>query len=211
MATVKGPLFSLDASGTVGGSVVFANWKGRNYVRRHVVPANPKSVDQVSVRAMLRFLSQIWKLGLSDGDKADWEDRAAVDNVSPFNAFCGYNLNRWGMYTGPTKLDPATETGTPGTYFSGSVEAQIKSGLFKFKLSVLNDNWGVLLHQSLTGAFTPARSNVVRCLLLDDTDEITFLITGLTTGTSYWFDFTTFTDDGVFDDPVGNFGPVVIL
>jgi len=40
---VTGPLYSQDASGTIGKAIVFSKWKGRNYVRKHVKPANPQS------------------------------------------------------------------------------------------------------------------------------------------------------------------------
>ncbi len=114
MATVKGPLMSLDASGSIGGAIVFSKWKGRNYVRTHALPANPKSAGQLSVRAMMKFLSQFWAT-LSSLDKATWESRAEVTNISPFNAYVKANMARWGTYAFPSQVDPAAESDTPGT------------------------------------------------------------------------------------------------
>lgn len=41
------------------GGIVGARWKQTPYVRRHVIPANPKTADQVSVRASFAFLVAI--------------------------------------------------------------------------------------------------------------------------------------------------------
>jgi hypothetical protein len=57
MAKTTGPLFSLEASGTVGNTVVYSQWKGVNYVRRRVVPANPYEALQVVARNRLRGIA----------------------------------------------------------------------------------------------------------------------------------------------------------
>lgn len=54
MAKVTGPLMSMDARGGFGGAIVFSAWKGRNTVRQLVVPANPKTANQVAARNMVR-------------------------------------------------------------------------------------------------------------------------------------------------------------
>lgn len=54
MAKTTGPLFSLTASGTVGRTITYSNWKGRPYVRRRVIPLNPQSADQQEVRNAMR-------------------------------------------------------------------------------------------------------------------------------------------------------------
>lgn len=54
MARTTGPLFSLTASGSVGKTVVYSQWKGRPYVRRLVIPLNPRSADQAQVRNAMR-------------------------------------------------------------------------------------------------------------------------------------------------------------
>lgn len=54
MAKVSGPLFSLEASGSYGGAVTFAKWKGRAYARQLVIPANPHAAGQETARNRLR-------------------------------------------------------------------------------------------------------------------------------------------------------------
>ena len=58
MAKVTGPLFSMSASGTLGKALVFAGWKGVNYVREHVIPLNPQSANQGDVRLILGGLAK---------------------------------------------------------------------------------------------------------------------------------------------------------
>lgn len=53
MAKVKGPLFSLEASGALAKTIVFSIWKGRPYVRELVNPSNPSSAGQVAIRLIL--------------------------------------------------------------------------------------------------------------------------------------------------------------
>lgn len=50
MARVTGPLMSMEASGTIGKSLTFANWVGRQYVRRWTRPSNPQTADQMDQR-----------------------------------------------------------------------------------------------------------------------------------------------------------------
>lgn len=54
MAKVKGPLFSMEATGTYGGAVTFGKWKGRPYARIRVDPANPNAAGQESARNRMR-------------------------------------------------------------------------------------------------------------------------------------------------------------
>ncbi len=196
MATVSGPLFSLGASGTVGGSIVFATWKGRPYVRRHAIPSNPKSVSQLSVRAMMRFLSQFWT-SLSVSEKADWETRAAVTNISPFNAYIAYNMDRWGREEYPSQQDPATETGTPGTLTTETATAGVRSITISDTVSVLADNWGILLYRSVTTGFTPSRNNMYHVMPAVSAATFTFLDTAVIVGTPYYYRGRAITDDAV--------------
>lgn len=61
MAKVTGPLFSVEAAGAYAGVIVFAKWKGRQYVRQLVIPANPHSADQEAVRNAMRVCGSAQK------------------------------------------------------------------------------------------------------------------------------------------------------
>lgn len=196
MASVKGPLFSLDASGTIAGAVVFSKWKGRNYVRRHAVPANPKSVGQVSSRVMLKFLSQFWD-SLTAGEQTGWETRAASTNISPFNAFVAYNMSRWGINTPPSRADPATETGTPGTIANEAATAGVKSILLEDEVTVLGDNWGILVFRDPVTGLTGTRNQLVQVIPAVSAAVFSWLDTPLVTGTEMFYKFQAISDDGV--------------
>lgn len=196
MAITKGPLFSLDASGTIGGAVVFSKWKGRNYARRHAVPSNPKSVGQLSVRAMMKFLTQFW-VSMSANDQADWETRAAVTNISPFNAYVSYNMLRWGVNNSPSQLDPATEVATAGTIANEAATAGSRSILLSDEVTVLADNWGILVFRSLTTGLTGTRNQLVQVLPAVSAAVFTWLDFPLTPGTQQFYKFQAFSDDGV--------------
>jgi len=53
VAKLKAPLLSLGASGAIGKSLVFFNWKGLDVVREYVIPANPKTTAQNTQRGYL--------------------------------------------------------------------------------------------------------------------------------------------------------------
>ncbi len=196
MATTKGPLFSLEASGTIGKAIVFSKWKGRSYVRRHAIPSNPKSVSQLSVRAMMQFLSQYWTL-LDAAEKADWETRAAVTNISPFNAYIAYNMDRWGREEYPSQQDPATEANTPGTLTGESATAGVRSITIADTVSVLAENWGIVLYRSVTTGFTPSRNNMYHIIPAVSATAFSFLDTAVIVGTPYYYRGRAITDDGV--------------
>lgn len=53
MAKLKGPLFSLGASGAIGEALVYFPWKGLNVAREYVIPSNPKTAPQTTQRGYL--------------------------------------------------------------------------------------------------------------------------------------------------------------
>ena len=65
MARVTGPLMSMEASGTIGKSLTFANWVGRQYVRRWTRPSNPQTADQMGQRNAFSVIG----VGVSQANK----------------------------------------------------------------------------------------------------------------------------------------------
>jgi hypothetical protein len=68
MAKVKGPLFSLEASGKLADSIVFFPWKGLHVVRQLTIPTNPQSVHQGDIRLILGALGRACSVVASDCD-----------------------------------------------------------------------------------------------------------------------------------------------
>ncbi len=196
MASVKGPLFSLDASGTVGSAVVFSKWKGRNYVRRHAVPANPKSGVQVGTRAMMRFLAQAWT-NLSAAEQLTWATPAAVTDISPFNAFVGYNMSRWSLFKYPVQSYPAAEANTAATLGTPVCTAQVRSVLTGATVSVLAQNWGMAIFRKIDSQPGETRAECVQVIPAESAAAFTWTDSNVTVGSDYYYDATPFSDDGV--------------
>jgi len=194
---------SLDASGSVAGTIVFSKWKGRNYVRQLVTPANPKTALQVSTRAMMKFLSRQWTPELTNPEKATWEDDAAAMAASPFNAFIRTNLQRWTQFTSPTKETPVTATGTVPTFTTlpGSVGA-VGQATITWDINALNQAWGLLIFRSLTTGFTTGRDTLIGVALLKTLTSDTFIDTPVAAG-SWFYNYRSFTDDGVLSAALG--------
>lgn len=195
MATVTGPLFSTSASGKLAGAIVYTSWKGRAVVRRLAIPANPRSQGQLSIRAMMQFLSQFWA-SLSTSEQADWEDRASQTNISPFNAFCSYNLERWGTNLLPSQQDPALESDTAGTIANESATAQSRAILLSDEVTVLGQNWGINVYRSLTTGLTGIRNELVHVIPAESAAVFTWLDFPLVVGTAYYYKFKSFSVEG---------------
>lgn len=174
MATVTGPLFSVRASGTVAGAITFSEWKGRAVVRRHAIPANPRSGGQLSVRAMMKFLSQQWD-GLSSAEQTSWDDRAAVTNISAFNAYVKYNMARWGANDLPSKNDPATEDDTAGVISTPLATPQSRAILVGVTVDTLNQNWGIAIFGGLTAAMGVTRNELIQVIPAQAAQAFTWL------------------------------------
>jgi len=207
MARSDAPFLSLGASGTFAKTLTAASWKGRPYLRRRVIPANPKSALQVSIRAMMKFLAQQWA-SIAAVDQATWEDLAAAGSYSPFNAYVSQNQSSWRSFATPTQAYPAAGTGTVGATPAHAATGGIRQATIQLAVATANDNWGALIFRSTTTGFTPAIDNVIAAILLDDTATHTYVDSPLAPDTYYYNSFL-FTNDGVVGSALGEDSAVV--
>lgn len=199
MVKCTGPMMSFDASGKLGNSVVFSKWKGRNYVRRLVKPANPKSALQVSVRAMMKFLSQNWA-NLSGAQQSDWNDLAEADVVSPFNAFTKFNLSNWRNFIAPSMVYPATRAAGVDDLSVFTATAGVRQVTLDLTAAnVEATNWGTLIFKSLTSSFTTSVSNLVAAVPLASSQSTVWVDTPLDPDT-YYYNARSFSLDGTIGD-----------
>jgi len=201
MVKVTGPMLSFGASGTIGKTATFSNWKGRPYVRSRVIPANPKSVLQVSVRAMMKFLSQMW-IGIGSTPQASWEDLAKAAQISPFNAYIGRNGRRWREFQAPSQTYPAAETGTEPVATLDSATGGPSYMDLAFTITTLNDVWGVMIFRSPTGTFDTSRANCIAVIEVDQTGALVYTDSNLDAG-DYYYDARFFTKEGLLGDEEG--------
>lgn len=195
MVKVNAPMLSLDASGKLGGAIVFSKWKGRHYVRSLVTPANPQSGGQVGMRRMLKYLSQQWT-NLDAADKSAWDTLADASVISPFNAYVAFNLKRWRNFLGPSNIPTVDDTQTPGTLASQAATAGVRQITLDVDVSVLADNWGIAIFRDVGAAFTTAWTNFKQAILADSAASFEWIDTPLAAGT-YYYNFRAFTEEGV--------------
>jgi hypothetical protein len=90
MARTVAPLLSFEGSGQIAKTQVYASWKGRPYVRRYTVPANPNSAEQQLTRNTFRFLTNLWKF--FPGSAVDaWQAYADSNRFTDRNGFIKLN------------------------------------------------------------------------------------------------------------------------
>lgn len=208
MARVNGPLMSMSASGALAGTIVFSSWKGRPYVRQLVRPANPKSGGQTSMRAQLKFLSQIWS-GLIINAKDTWEDLADADVVSKFNAFTKVNLKRNKDFLAPSMQWPITQGDAVDEIDTFTATPGVRSiAILLNTVAVVNTTWGFLLYRATTTGFTPGFSNLIAVIPANATNEVTYVDTPLAADT-YYYDAKPFHDDSSIGTLKGEINGVV--
>lgn len=183
MATTKAPLFGLDASGALAGSIVFSKWRGRTYVRKLSIPANPKSGLQVGMRSSMRFITQDFK-NLTTAQKAAWDPLAAVTNITQLNAQVADAQRRTRVNNG-VRRGPAESAGTtPDAAITLAAAAQPKSLVLTWVAGAAAPEYAWMVFRSPTTSFTPDVSTLRRIVLAA---TLTFTDIGLVTGTELFY------------------------
>ena len=89
MAKVKGPLFSLSASGQIAKTLVYGDWKGIDVVRKYTIPANPNTAGQQTQRGYFAAAVEDWHTdGFTAIDVVAWNLYALALKV----AQSGFNV-----------------------------------------------------------------------------------------------------------------------
>ena len=189
MARTTAPLFSMDASGTIAGAIVFSRWRGRNYVRRHAIPSNPRTGLQSAVRSSFRFLTQYW--GTFTPPQAGlWDDVGDVTKVTGLNAFVAENVRR--IREGrPFIFDPTDEGITPcdnPDTFVATPLARAISLEWTYD-SPVAPPWGTLIYMREGAA--PAGAFAFQ-IAASPAAAVQLIVTGLTPSVTYNFELATF-------------------
>lgn len=114
MAKPTAPLLSFGASGTLAKTMVYSKWKGRPYVRRHVIPANPQSTAQTLTRDAFASANSIWKI-MGPLGIAPWDRFATGQVLTGRNAMMGRYVsdNRGEVDLLSWNMSPGAKGGTP--------------------------------------------------------------------------------------------------
>jgi len=166
MARVSAPLFSLDASGTVANAIVFSKWRGRQYVRRHARPKNPRSAGQIGIRAAMKFLAQAYTDNKGDID-TNFADPSKSANVSFFNAYVAYNIRRWRQAHGVSIEYPATESANSITITQGLTAGQ-RNIIVSVTASATTLLWAIAIYRSTATITTVNWNNCIAIIPVTD-------------------------------------------
>ncbi len=112
MAIIIGPLFSLEAHGSLGDVITYARLGRTNYSKIHFTPANPQSDKQIRRRVMTGWLTRTWSV-LTELEKANFNGMAAAWNLSPYHAWLKFNSQRWTTNLMPAKSFPLENNYSP--------------------------------------------------------------------------------------------------
>lgn len=195
MARTQLPGMSLDASGTFGKTITFSRWKGRSYIRRRVIPANPKTGLQVAFRAMMKFLAQQWAM-LGPSDQATWNTLAAAAAYSPFNAYTSVNQKRYAVGASPTVAYPAAEAGTAAVVTSTTGTGGVRTASIDTVLAAAADNNGYILRRATVTPVPLTQDNIIAVVQAGGGLTDTYIDSPLVPDT-YYYRATAFTLDGV--------------
>jgi len=113
MAKVYAPLMSIDASGTYAKQLTYAKWKGIRYVRNHVIPANPRTTNQMTIRDAFTTAVAQWHSEDAQTKQAWTAAAQAVGRpMSAFNLYVG-KFVQWVKVNGSNPPSPFLPTSTP--------------------------------------------------------------------------------------------------
>ena len=195
MVKLKGPLLSLEASGTIADTLTIQEWKGRTYMRKKPQPADAKSGKQIGMRAMFSYLTKHWD-SISSIDKATWNTRAASKNILPFNAYLNENLLRWVTGKHPGEAFPIGETGTSAVTLFQNAIPQGTGLRVQLGIQFQNDNQGATLHRILDPPSLTRLDNAIQVLPSEPAPSALMFFDHPLEPGIHWYKWAGFTNDG---------------
>lgn len=91
MPALTGPLFSLTARKSLRKTLTYSNWRGIQYVRSHVVPANPDTTAQQDQRNTFANINVVWNYA-GTRFREPWTARATGQPFTDRNLFIKQNV-----------------------------------------------------------------------------------------------------------------------
>lgn len=192
MVKVQMPMGGFSASGSIGKAITFATTKGRQYARMLVTPSNPNSAGQQATREMMRFLSTRWA-ALTAGQQSSWLPLSEVDNISAFNAYVRFNMNRWTQWTDPL-VDPAQAAGTIPVMGALTATPGVKQVSLSQVITTANDIDGIVIARSTATGYTPAKTDT-KYVARFTASPVVVVDTPMVAGT-YFYRIAGFTNGG---------------
>lgn len=204
MAKTQAGLLSMGATGSIGGIMTFASWKGRPYVRRLVVPANPNSAAQRAIRAFMSWGSKEWAQ-LTAPEQATWNAAAVQQNYLPFNAFISRGQSNVVQDLGFQSEDPAPAAAAADEPTMPSATGGKGQSTIEWTDGIAADNFGVIIYGTLGAAVTPGPQTILGVV---DMGLLKGIVLNLEAGTWHW-KLKTFNKAGELSAATADFTSVV--
>lgn len=194
MAKVTGPLLSFSASGQIANAQVYGNWRGVQYVRQKVIPANPQTTGQIATRSVFAWLSDVWKFAGS-AFQAPWTAAAKGNSYTDRNLLMKRNIPLLRGQTDVTAMimSPGANGGlsaaaATATGSAGTITGDMTAPLLPNGWTVDHAEMVAILQQDPSTAtdWTTYEAN-------DNADPYAPALTGLAAGTyvvGMWFVYT---------------------
>lgn len=195
MVKLTGPCLSTEAHGKLANAVAFTTSKRGTSLKKHQAPKQPNTGKQLSARAIIKWLSENWKL-LSDPQKATWTARAQHLHVARYHAFIAYNADRWNNFLAPSKEYPATETPPGPNSPTFQLLPRIKMARLRIGIPTGSIPWGLAVQRSTSPIGIPTHDTTVHFMLQDAASVVFWFDTPLATGT-YYYKVQPFTETGL--------------
>jgi hypothetical protein len=196
MVKLTGPGLSTDASGSIADVVTFSRTKHRNYLKKHAGPKQPRTPPQLSIRALIAFLSSEWQL-LTSTHQATWKQLVPKVAPTPYHSYISINMQRWRSWKPPSKSYPATETGI----IPSSIHHSATGGFGLVELTMNNPTtpypWGYLIFRDTVSMPAQRWDRLVHAIRRDPAATTTHRDTPLDPGT-YYYRFSGFSDNGIW-------------
>jgi hypothetical protein len=196
MARVTGPLMSMEASGSVGKTLVFARWKGRPYVRQWVKPMNPKSASQQGIRSMLGFLAAAWT-AIKVASGPSYAVNAVSNAISSFNQYVKENMQLWRENLAPSQSSAPAKAHTGATISNHTYTPGSRHANLSFTLSTAANQWGIIILRKTVSITAFSWADVIAVVPVGGSTTINHTDSDIDAGT-YHYRACAFTDDGVF-------------
>lgn len=194
MAKVTAPNLSMSSSGQVGKTLVNGSWRGVNYVRQYVTPANPNTTEQQLTRTAFAWINAVWKT-LNAAVQAAWTLYAKGQSFTDRNAILSMNVK--GLRTASTLGGVIMSPGAKGGLAAGAIAVAGGSGKLDVTLTApdLPTGWTITAAHAVAILQQDVQSDTTDTTTYYATDATTPYVPSITVpaGTYQVFGFFAFT------------------
>ncbi len=194
MVKLIGPMQSARASGTLAGQLTFGFTGKTPTLRKKPNPRQPRTGKQVSMRAMIKFLTRQWKR-LSKPDQATWAQPYRHPCLPDYNAYLKHNLKRWRSFLAPSQTFPINAVLPPNQLWTDSAPGYVRHAIPHLDIITGLSGWGAVIFRSQTPAFITAYDNAIAVIQTTGAGPWTYTDTPLDPGV-YYYSERAFSIDG---------------